>query len=49
VPSVQVASAPFTHDACPGIQVLVHVDEQAADGESPAQLMGGVQVDVDIT
>jgi hypothetical protein len=46
---VQVASAPFTHDACPGIQVLAHVDEQAAEGEAPAQLIGGAQVDVDIT
>jgi hypothetical protein len=44
-----VASPPFTHDVCPAIQVLVHVDEQAAEGELPAQLMGGAQVDVVMT
>lgn len=49
VPSVQVASAPFTHEACPGIQVFVHDVEQTAEGELPAQLMGGVQGEVDAT
>ena len=44
-----MASAPVTHEACPGVQVFVHDVEQAAPGELPAQLMGGVQGELDVT
>jgi hypothetical protein len=46
---VHVASPPETHDVCPGEQLLVHVSEQAAEGEAPAQLLGEAQVAVDAT
>jgi hypothetical protein len=41
-----VATPPFTHDVWAAVHVSVHVDEHAAVGELPAQLIGGVQAEV---
>ncbi|HET6148910.1 MAG TPA: hypothetical protein VFH68_15340 [Polyangia bacterium] len=49
MPRVQVASAPLTHEAPPDMQLSAHDVEQAADGELPAQLRGGVQGELDAT
>jgi hypothetical protein len=51
IPCVQVARSPETHDACPLVQLLLHVSEHAAPRPpSPAaQVSGDVQVTVDAT
>jgi hypothetical protein len=46
---VHWASAPFTQEADPWVQLLSQVVEHIAFGAIPEQLWGGVHVDVDAT